>query len=62
MTERKTYICNHCGSDEILFDAWVAWDVENQCMSITTTMDKGHVCENCNGISTDPIEVNLKEL
>lgn len=62
MAERNTYVCNRCGSDEILFDAWAAWDVENQCMSITTTMDEGHVCENCSGISTDPIEVILKKV
>lgn len=55
---RKVYICNQCGSNNLLFDAWAAWDVENQCMSITTTLDEGHCCGTC-GEPTHPIEVEL---
>lgn len=60
MAERNTYVCNHCGSNDILFDAYAAWDVENQRMSLVTTFDKGHMCEGC-GEYTEPVEVSLGE-
>jgi len=39
--------CGTCGSDDILFDAYVQWDREIQDWSVTMVTDKGHVCENC---------------
>jgi hypothetical protein len=40
-------LCAECGSEDISFDAVAQWDKDRQEFSVCTTMDKGHVCENC---------------
>jgi len=44
---RNHPVCAVCGSDDILFDAYVQWDRGLQDWSVTMVTDDGHVCENC---------------
>jgi hypothetical protein len=43
------YVCTHCGSNDVLVDAYAEWNVEAQRWEISNVFDKGHHCNNCNG-------------
>jgi hypothetical protein len=47
--ERYRQVCATCGSEDVLADAFAEWDVENQCWSVQSVMDKGHYCNACGG-------------
>lgn len=42
-------VCSVCGSDEVLCDAYAAWDSNEQTWVLQTTFDKGSYCEVCEG-------------
>jgi hypothetical protein len=42
-----TMVCAHCGSDEILADAYGEWSVPEQRWVLASVMDKGHYCNAC---------------
>ena len=44
--------CKHCGSEDLLFDAYVVWVKSAQIYSIANVMDKPVVCNKCNGETT----------
>jgi len=49
--------CTHCGSDDILIDAWAVWDVETQQAVLHSTYDNWY-CESCEGecnVSEEPV-------
>ena len=49
--QRKTFICSHCKSENIWFDAIMAWNKENQEFQLE---DLGKAfCNNCQGETTD---------
>lgn len=48
----KEPICNHCGSTEVLADAWASWDIEKQEWVLHNVFDATY-CETCDG------EVNI---
>ncbi len=53
-------VCSRCGSENVRADAYAEWDVDNQKWELTTTFDKGSVCEDCE--ETDCIEeVEIKD-
>ena len=39
--------CRECGSERLLFDAYVKFDYRAQEYSITSVMDKPVICEDC---------------
>jgi hypothetical protein len=41
-------ICNTCGSEEVLVDAWAAWDKDNQRWELFNTFDAAF-CAECDG-------------
>ena len=41
------YICEDCGSPDILFDAYAVWDHINQRMEVHSHYDKGQRCNEC---------------
>jgi hypothetical protein len=41
------YVCDECGSEDVLFDAYATWNFKKQQMEIMETYDKGHYCNNC---------------
>jgi hypothetical protein len=41
------YVCDECGSEDVLFDAYTTWNFKKQQMEIMETYDKGHYCNNC---------------
>jgi hypothetical protein len=41
-------ICGHCGSKQVLTDAWAVWSVERQDWEVKATFDNAW-CEECNG-------------
>lgn len=45
---KLTLICERCGSDNILTDAWARWDYETQAYVLTGTLDDEH-CQVCDG-------------
>jgi hypothetical protein len=43
-------VCAECGSDNVLADAYAAWNFEAQCWEVHgDVFDKGSVCEECDG-------------
>ena len=44
-------ICAHCGSDDVMRDAWAEWDVEKQDWVLRSVFDQAY-CENCDGDTT----------
>jgi hypothetical protein len=61
MIERKKQVkvCYHCGSGDVLCDAYAAWDVDSQQWELSSTFDKGAFCNACDGetrIVSKPVE------
>lgn len=44
----KQPVCTHCGSSEVLLDAYAVWDMEKQAWVLQNTFDAA-VCEICDG-------------
>lgn len=42
-------VCRTCGSDEVVSDAYAAWNVDRQEWEVSATFDKGATCEKCGG-------------
>ena len=42
-------VCDHCGSDSVLINAFVQWDELSQDWHIVNTFDKGSHCDECEG-------------
>lgn len=43
-----TMVCETCGSDDVVRDAWAEWDVGSQEWVLRTVFDQA-VCETCDG-------------
>jgi hypothetical protein len=43
---RIKIVCDECGSDNVVRDAWAEWDVEKQEWVLRTVFDFGK-CEDC---------------
>lgn len=46
MTPKHTYLCKHCGSNDVLFDAWAQWNDETQEFELSNTFDDA-LCGEC---------------
>lgn len=44
-------VCAHCGSSDVMRDAWAEWDVETQDWVLGTIFDHAH-CNDCDGKTT----------
>ena len=44
--------CGHCGSSDVLKDAFVEWDYEAQIWVVHNVFDKGSYCQTCDGECT----------
>lgn len=52
-------VCKHCGSDQILCDAYAKWDQQNQAWKVSSIQDDGDkYCEVCIDVTT----IEWKEL
>jgi hypothetical protein len=47
--KRVKLVCSHCGSENVLIDAYAKWDPSTQKFKLLSTFDKGHVCDDCGG-------------
>lgn len=46
-TEKQVvFVCNTCGSEDVVVDAWAAWDKEYQKWELANTFDASH-CNSC---------------
>ena len=61
-SKRVKYVCSRCGSDEVLWDAYVFWNEDEQDYEISNTFDNA-VCESdeCGGKECSVHEVELAE-
>jgi hypothetical protein len=57
MAKRIAYVCNMCGSSDVLLDGWAAWDTEKQDW-VLDHVSTTEFCEKCYG-ETSMIEVEL---
>lgn len=57
MTKRIAYVCQQCGSNEVVADAWAYWDVDRQDWLLRNTADVAF-CGQCEG-ETSFIEIEL---
>ena len=61
MMARINYLCD-CGSDAILADAWVQWDIESQTWVLVDDNAGGYWCRDCDTdvkyIKTEVIKEN----
>ncbi len=53
---KTKFICSYCGSDDILFDAWAAWNKETQEMELQQHFPKPVFCNVYGG------ETNFKQI
>jgi hypothetical protein len=53
MKPKTKPVCKHCGSDDIIADAYVAWDNELQDWSLVNVFED-FICNNCD------VETNIK--
>ena len=49
--KRINYICTHCGSSDVVFDAYAEWNPETQEFEIYNTFDDSW-CNECEGANT----------
>ena len=47
-TKKIDYQCNHCGSSDLLFDAWAVWNAEEQQMEFEEICSFAF-CRECDG-------------
>lgn len=43
--------CSHCGSEQVLLDAWAEWDVQQQEWVLQNVFQQAY-CETCDGETT----------
>ena len=55
--KRINYICTHCGSSDICFDAYAQWNPETQEFEVYDTFDKSW-CRECDATHEDLAESN----
>jgi hypothetical protein len=46
---RFKMVCDECGSDSVLADAYAQWDIEKQDWTVANVFDKGAFCPDCDG-------------
>lgn len=44
-------VCANCGSDNVVTDAWVSWDIDSQQWVIDDIFDNDY-CKSCEGETT----------
>ena len=40
-------VCRHCGSENVLADAYAAWNVDKQEWELVNAFEDGSVCDDC---------------
>lgn len=53
---RLKMICENCGSENVMHDAWAEWDFDNQQWTLGNVFDYAY-CTDCDG-ETHIVEVN----
>ena len=46
--KKIAYVCDFCGSEEVLVDAWAQWDKDSQRWELFNTFDAAF-CAECDG-------------
>jgi hypothetical protein len=49
MEDKVKMVCSHCGSEDVLCDAYAVWNTDNQEWEIGSLFDKGAYCNTCDG-------------
>lgn len=49
MTPQHRFVCPQCGGENVIADARVMWDKENQCWKISSVPYDEDFCEDCDG-------------
>ena len=58
VNKKVKYICPNCGGDNIFWDAWAYWDVDDQHMYLENAFDQAF-CVDCDGeVSEKEVSVN----
>jgi hypothetical protein len=47
--KKVVFVCNTCGSEEVLIDAWASWSIDNQRWELFNTFDSTAFCAECDG-------------
>ena len=50
-------VCAECGSDDVVMNAAVTWDIETQTYEISNIFDKGHSCDECGDCYTKEVSL-----
>jgi len=58
---RVTYHCDHCGSTELLREAWSYWSEMEQALRLHPAEFDQHFCEACDG-ETHTVEIDLDNM
>jgi hypothetical protein len=58
--QRQRPVCGSCGSVDIVFDAYVAWDVEAQEFELRSTFSGECSCGECDAVGS-PTWANIEE-
>ena len=55
--EKLDYKCGHCGSTDILHDAYATWNAEEQRMEVESTFDMTF-CKECDSETKNVVEIH----
>jgi len=62
--ERVNVVCKDCGSDNIIIDGDVVWNIETQSWEVQEVWDAGGRCEDCGNMNakweTTPYDVTVE--
>lgn len=47
MSEKIKPICEECGSEKVVADAFVQWNIEKQSWEVQVAFDKDSTCHEC---------------
>jgi hypothetical protein len=59
--QKVIMVCVTCGSEDVVVDAWAAWDADKQQWKLAGTLDYTHCCQiasNCDPLfasNNDPL-------
>lgn len=61
MTDDVIFVCPHCGSSNVLWDAYAEWDTATQDFSLRSSFDYA-VCDDCGYDGLNPFALALSHI
>ena len=60
MDKKVEYVCEECGSSDLLYEAWARWNIESQSMELAFALGV-ELCRKCDTEKPDVIEREVND-